>query len=306
MDQVTLNNRTMKKIIYLLSIITVFISCTESENTIDFVLDNFEQGAVIRTISSEGDYNFYDTANSIFSATIEEHDNENGALMQNVEIYVSLNGGSEALLQTLQPGEFTTGPTGLPRTNIKVSFADAVSVLGLDSSQYTGGDSIGIRLKLNLTDGRSFSSDNVTGSMTGSYFASPYAYNMVIKCIPLSAVPGIYTFNMSDSYGDGWQGSHIKVTVDGTTTYYGIPSPYDSDADRNALLEPFSGNDSGGTAQLTIPEGASTMSFEWNSGDYPSECAYSIEYTKLDGTGQQTAFSESSVAVGTKVLSICE
>jgi hypothetical protein len=62
------------------------------------VLDNFEQGAVIRTISSEGDYNFYDTANSIFSATIEEHDTESGALMQNVEIYVSLYSGSEALI----------------------------------------------------------------------------------------------------------------------------------------------------------------------------------------------------------------
>ena len=150
MDQVTLNNRMMKKIIYLLSFITVFISCTESENTIDYVLDNYEQGAVIRTISSEGDYNYYDTANSIFSATIEEHDTESGGLMQNVEIYVGFN-GNESLLQTLQPGEFTTGPTGLPRTNIKVSFADAVSALGLSPSQYTGGDVIGIRLKLNLT-----------------------------------------------------------------------------------------------------------------------------------------------------------
>ena len=111
---------------------------------------------------------------------------------------------------------------------------------------------------------------------------------------------------MADSYGDGWQGSHVKVTVDGTKTYYGIPSPYASDAGRNELLEPFSGNDSGGTAKLTIPEGAKVMSFEWNSGDYPSECSYSIKYTKLDGTGEQTAFIESSVSPGVKFLSICE
>ena len=306
MDQVTLNNRTMKKIIYLLSIVTVFISCTESDNTIDYVLDNFQQGAVIRTISSSGEYNFYDPANSVFSATIEEHDTENGGLMQNVEVYVALNGGSEALLKTLQPGDFTTGPKGLPRADLKVSLAESVGALGLSSSQYTGGDAINIRLQLNLTDGRTYSSGDVTGSMTGSYFASPFAYNMVIKCIPLTAVPGIYTFNMSDSYGDGWQGSHVKVTVDGTTTYYGIPSPYESDAERNALLEAFSGNESGGTAQLTIPEGASSMSFEWNSGDWPSECSYSIVYTKLDGTDEQNAFSESSVAPGVKVLSICQ
>ncbi|MGA1775504.1 MAG: hypothetical protein ACO39G_00320 [Flavobacteriaceae bacterium] len=296
----------MKKIIYLLSFVTVFLSCTESDKTIDFVYENIQKGAIIRTISSSGEYNFYDPANSIFSATIEEHDAENGGLMQNIEVYVSLNGGSEALLKTLQPGEFTTGPTGLPRTDLKVSLAESANALGLSSSDYTGGDAINIRLKLNLTDGRSFSSGDVTGSMTGSYFASPFAYNMVIKCIPLSAVPGIYTFTMSDSYGDGWQGSHIKVTVDGTTTYYGIPSPYGGDAERNALLEPFTGNESGGTAQLIIPEGASSMSFAWNSGDWPSECSYTITYTKLDGTGEQTAFSEGSVSPGTKVLSICQ
>ncbi len=296
----------MKKIIYLLSFVTVFLACTESDNTIDFVYENIQKGAVIRTISSSGEYNFYDPANSIFSATIEEHDAENGGLMQNVEVYVSLNGGSEALLKTLQPGDFTTGPKGLPRTDLSVSLAESANALGLASTDYTGGDAINIRLQLNLTDGRSFSSGDITGSMTGSYFASPFAYNMVIKCIPLSAVPGIYTFTMSDSYGDGWQGSHIKVTVDGTTTYYGIPSPYGSDVDRNALLEPFTGNESGGTAQLIIPEGASSMSFAWNSGDWPSECSYTITYTKLDGTGEQTAFSEGSVSPGTKVLSICQ
>jgi len=296
----------MKKIIYLLSFVTVFLACTESDNTIDFVYENIQKGAVIRTISSGGEYNFYDPANSIFSATIEEHDAENGGLMQNVEVYVSLNGGSEALLKTLQPGDFTTGPKGLPRTDLSVSLAESANALGLASTDYTGGDAINIRLQLNLTDGRSFSSGDITGSMTGSYFASPFAYNMVIKCIPLSAVPGIYTFTMSDSYGDGWQGSHIKVTVDGTTTYYGIPSPYGSDVERNALLEPFTGNESGGTAQLIIPEGASSMSFAWNSGDWPSECSYTITYTKLDGTGEQTAFSEGSVSPGTKVLSICQ
>ena len=189
----------MKKIIYLLSFLLVFISCTESSNTIDYVLDNYQNGAVLRTISSEGEFNFYAPDSSIFTATIEEHDTENGALMQNVEIFVSLNSGSEASIRTIQPSEFTTGPTGLPRTEIRVTLADAVAALGLSSSQYTGGDAINIRLQLNLTDGRSFSSGDVTSSMTGSYFKSPYGYDMIIKCIPLEAVPGIYTFSLDES-----------------------------------------------------------------------------------------------------------
>ena len=185
--------------------------------------------------------------------------------------------------------------------------SDAVSALGLSSSQYTGGDVINIRLQLNLTDGRSFSTENVTGSMTGSYFKSPYGYSMVIKCIPLTAVPGIYTFVMADSYGDGWQGGRIKATVDGVSTFYGMYSQYDAvGAGQNVGLEPYVGNTSSGKSTLTIPSGASSMSFEWISDNYNSECSYTIEYTALDGTNAQTAFIESVVSTGQKTLSICQ
>ena len=291
------------KLIYIV-FLGVFLGCQEPDNVINDILDSVQQGAVIRTISSGGEYNFYAPNESVFKLTFEEHDIENGALMQDVEVYLSHNGGSEILIKTYQPNEFTTGPTGLPRADFQLSLSEAATTLGL--STYKGGDQITIRFQLNLTDGRSFSSDDVTGSLTGSYFKSPYEYNQIIKCIPIEAIPGIYTFSMSDSYGDGWQGSHIKVTVDGVVTYYGIPSPYDSDAERNSILEPFTGNDSSGDATLTIPEGAKTMSFEWVSGDWPSECSYKIIYTKLDGSNEQTAQSESNPANGEKVLSICQ
>ena len=291
------------KLIYI-ALIGLLFGCQEPDNVINDILDNVQQGAVIRTISSEGEYNFYAPETSVFKLTIEEHDVENGALMQNVEVYISHNGGSEVLIKTYQPNEFTTGPTGLPRTNFELSLSNAISALGL--AAINGGDQITIRFKLNLTDGRSFSSKDVTGSLTGSYFKSPYEYNQTIKCIPLEAIPGIYTFALSDSFGDGWQGSHIKATVDGQVSYYGIPSPYDSDAERNAILEPYSGNDSSGKATLTIPEGAKTMSFEWVGGDWPSECSYKIEFTNLDGTNLQTTINESNPSNGIKVLSICQ
>ncbi len=293
------------KLIYI-GLLTFIFGCQKPDNTINDIFDNVQQGAVLRTISSSGEYNFYAPNESVFDLTIEEHDVENGALMQNVEVYLSHNSGSEVLHKTLQPSDFTTGPVGLPRTDIKLSLSEATTALGLSSSQFTGGDQITIRLQLNLTDGRSFSSGDTTGSLTGSYFASPYEYNQVIKCIPLSAVPGIYTFELADSYGDGWQGSHIKVTVDGTVSYYGIPSPYDSDADRNAILEPYTGNNSSGKATLTIPSTASNMKFEFVRGDYPGECSYTIEYSKLDGSSEQSAISESNPPNGEKILSICQ
>ncbi len=100
----------MKKISILFSMLLIITSCVEPDNTINEVLDNYTNGAVLRTISSSGEYNFYAPAASVFTATIEEHDTEQGALMQSVEVYVNLNGGTDALLSTILPGAFTTGP----------------------------------------------------------------------------------------------------------------------------------------------------------------------------------------------------
>ncbi len=112
----------------------------------------------------------------------------------------------------------------MPRTNISVTLQEAVTALGLSASDYTGGDSLPVRLQLNLTDGRSFTDSDASGSLQGSYFSSPYKYNTVIKCIPTSSVPVNFRFNMVDTYGDGWNGGYfMSVVVDGVETKMGLP-----------------------------------------------------------------------------------
>ena len=301
----------MKKIISLLTIILVFQSCSDPDNTINDVLDNYQKGAVLRTISSSGDYNFYDQSNSVFTATIEAHDEENGALLSNVEIFISADSGEEVQLRTLDASEFVNGPTGLPRTTFSVSLSEVDSKIS-----YIGGSTVQIRLKLNLTNGRSFSTEAVTGSMTGSYFKSPYAYNKIVLCNVTdgSAVPGIYTINMVDTYGDGWQDSVIKLTLDGTEYLYAMPSPYGSGVALNATLEAYTGNNDSGFGKITIPASASTMKWEWIEGRYPDETNYTIKYTKLDGSRPQNAFVQASHGVagnnaaniGEKILSVCQ
>ena len=301
----------MKKIISLLTIILVFQSCSDPDNTINDVLDNYQKGAVLRTISSSGDYNFYDQSNSVFTATIEAHDEEDGALLSNVEIFISADSGEEVQLRTLDASEFVNGPTGLPRTTFSVSLSEVDSKIS-----YIGGSTVQIRLKLNLTNGRSFSTEAVTGSMTGSYFKSPYAYNKIILCNVTdgSAVPGIYTINMVDTYGDGWQDSVVKLTLDGTEYLYAMPSPYGSGVALNATLEAYTGNNDSGFGKITIPASASTMKWEWIEGRYPDETNYTIKYTKLDGSRPQNAFVQASHGVagnnaaniGEKILSICQ
>lgn len=293
----------------------ILTQCTEPDNPIYTVLEDFSKGAIIRTIEiSSPEFNSFDDS-TFFEVMFEEQDEENGSLLDEVRIYInfddntSANGTtskSELLYQTIPANAFTQGEFGLPRSSFKITLAEAVSALSLDANDFTGGDAIDIRFELQLTDGRIFTNSDSTGSLQGSFFSSPYIYKSVIKCIPLQAIAGIYTFEMSDSYGDGWQASRIKVTVDGVVTYYGIPSASATDADTNATLESYTGNDSSGSAQIIIPETAQNAVFEFERGRFPSECGFTIRYTALDGTNEQESFSESNPAAGVKILSVCQ
>ena len=293
----------MKNLISLLSLFFLFQSCGDPDNTVNFVLDNFETGAILRTISSSGTYNYYDQSNSIFTATIEEQDQQNGELMKGVEIWLSVDGGSEVLYKTLQTGDFAIGPTGLPRATFKGGLTEVDNLIG-----FIGGSTVKIRLQLNLTNGKSFSDDSITGSMTGSYFNSTFSFSEIIKCFVTdgSAVPGVYTINMQDSYGDGWQDSRLKLTVDSKVYYYAIPSPFVSGIEINKTLEVYSGDDNAGSSSITIPSSASTMKWEWIVGRYPEETSYTISYTKLDGSRGQNCFNEANGPGGKKTLSICQ
>jgi len=293
----------MKKIIYFLSLVIVLQSCEDPDNTVNFVLDNYETGAVLRTISSSGDFNYYDQASSIFSATIEAHDVEDGGLMQSVEIFLSVDGGSEILYRTLQPGEFTTGPTGLPRASFQVGLSEVETLIG-----FNGGSTVKIRLQLNLTNGKTYSENDVAGSMTGSYFKSPFAYRKIVLCNVTdgSAVPGIYTIKMQDSYGDGWQDSRVRLTLDGQVYDFAMPSPYASGVAINATLESYTGDDNAGISTITVPADASTMKWEWIVGRFPEETSYTIAFTSLDGSNAQNCYNEANGPGGEKILSICQ
>ena len=82
----------MKKIITLFSLLLITVSCQEPDTTINDVLDNYVTGAVLRGWNPTGDYNFFAPSTSVFTVEIEEHDEQNGSLMQDVQIFVALNG----------------------------------------------------------------------------------------------------------------------------------------------------------------------------------------------------------------------
>jgi len=55
-----------------------------------------------------------------------------------------------------------------------------------------------------------------------------------LRPAPCQPVPGIYTIEMIDSYGDGWQtnggngGNGIQVTLDGEVIEVGMCSPHEA------------------------------------------------------------------------------
>ena len=278
----------MKNIFKILicSLLMVSFSCQDSENTIDTVLD-YETGAILRTISVDSQLLNASDPNSLFSVTIEEQDEQDGGLLQEVRVLVELRdlttdfttpATGEVLVQTIPASEFSTGPVGLPRTQVNMAFGDAAAALGLPLDPQTGynpGDIFVVKLELVLTDGRVFGASSAAGIITGGFFSSPFQYNALLTCSPMS---GDYTINMFDSYGDGWQtteagdgGAGLTIDMDGVVTSVAMCSQWGSyDFECTPTNDGYTA-----TAIVNIPAG--TQSAIWNfPGDYYGEISVQI------------------------------
>lgn len=290
----------MKKInIYLISLAMMAFSCSKEfssdeyggyEMLTDYMLKEYQVGAALRTITESGSYRFFDPGNSLWSATLETHDHESGGLTESVDWYVSNGGNNEVLARTVSRSEMYEGPVGLPRMDISMSLTEAGGLVG----GYQGGNTIIHRMVLKLTDGRTFSTESVSGSLTQSYFKSPFQYRKTITCFMdagiVTAVPGLYTVNMTDSWGDGWNGAAVVMTLDGVD---------------------YSTSFNGGSADtivFEVPVGSTTMGFKFVAGAWDSEVDFNIVFSKLDGSNSQTALPNvgASPPTGYYALSVCQ
>jgi hypothetical protein len=181
------------------------------------------------------------------------------------------------------------GPVGLPRFETSLSLAEALAAMGL--SEFGGGDIVTVRFQLNLTNGESYSRSSVTGSMTQSYFRSPFSYPLIIGCEQpageIAAQPGTYTIVGTDSYGDGWStGESLTITVDGVLYRFGsyVPASGWSSSVANLGNEFSDGDDY--TWTFTIKPGAQKMTIAWESGYYDDEVGFSISFTNSAGKSQ--------------------
>ncbi len=261
----------MKKIsVFLLALSTTFfISCESDDKVIDEVLSDFTSGAVLRTRNEQGSpYNAF-VPGSVFTVTVEQQDETFGANLASIDLFIAFNDNqddpvdssvSEQLLASYAPGDLTTNSRGYPELTFTTTLQESATAVGIGTG-YSGGDEFTYRFVVNLTDGRSFTNtDANNGILGGSFFRSPYLYTVTVACIPTGPVPGDYTLDMQDSFGDGWNGASFRVTIDGVATDYDVS---EAQGAANSVV-------------FTIPATATTVDFEYVSGDFDSEVTYQL------------------------------
>jgi len=183
----------MKKISkFILSfalVAAVLSGCDDGDALVDQIVDDTTRGAILRTRANTGSFDIFRTDDT-FSLTIEEQDQENGDLLDRVEIALSFTDNNDGngddsvasvLFRTLEKGDFSLSERGLPEATTSFTLAEALAGLGLTLPQVLPGDAITANLTLFLTDGRTFSRADASGNVTGgSFFASPYRYTLTL------------------------------------------------------------------------------------------------------------------------------
>ena len=214
-----------RKLLYIPLFAILAISCDDDEqNTTDFVQENVESGAVLRTITTDSNVIPIAISNGMTSTaagaglniTVEEQDAQGGDLLAGMDVFISFTDGSadqgdstsaiteEILVKSIAASEFSDGPFGLPRYSLEITATEMLSTLNLTPDNIFGGDVFTTRLLLKLTDGREFSTNNAGGIITAGFFNSPFRYATPIVCdLPTESFVGNYLIEELTPYVDG-------------------------------------------------------------------------------------------------------
>ncbi|MBC2839612.1 hypothetical protein [Robiginitalea sp. SC105] len=274
------------------SLVLALLGCSSDDKVIDIVEAELQTGAFLRiTNTTGGAINKNDTSSS--ASVTFEFDGQDPSELASVDVFLTYtdnddtDGADESVgpLQlgpTLTPDDFEVSDFGLPITTVEYTLGDALTLFGLNASQITGGDRFTLEWTVTLTDGRTFGPGDANGNVSavGGFYSSPYNYVSLVVCPPQ---PGVWTIDMEDTYGDGWQtssgggGSGITFELnDGTVFEVSLCSDY---GPRPGCVE--DPNDvagsvpSQGTATITVPEGTSSMVATF-PGDFYGEIAFTI------------------------------
>jgi len=277
----------------------LMVSCTESDKVFNQIIDAEQRGAILRqtevisnsVLTSEGDL----VAGQQFAVDLEYQDTEDGNLLSQMDVFLAFidntddgvdNNQAEIMFESFPASAFSAGDRGLPIISYIATAEQMLMALGMNVNQLGGGgDQFVVRFELALTDGRRFSAAQNSGTITGSYFASPFTNLITVVCEPPPPTAGTWAVETNDSYGDDWNGASVAILLDG--------------ADEISIAHAAGDNTQNFTFE--VPAGTTTISIMYVSGDF--DCENSFTVTSANGF---VAVSEvASPRSGIELLDFC-
>ncbi|MGB3774548.1 MAG: hypothetical protein WA951_04770 [Leeuwenhoekiella sp.] len=217
------------KLILALTFLTLLWGCSDGDRIVDQVLDETTSGGILRTLSTNnGTFDFNDPSIG-WSITVEAQDEQDGGLLQSVNVYAGLYRsaaliGTEEFIKEIPASAFTEGDNGFPVGDITATLSEVAGSLGLSPADYSSTDEFRIRLEYVMTNGQTWSRTDAAGTvLTSSYFRSPYLYTVPFFCAleNASIFDGDYTVT-TDSWADYTVGDVVPVVYnpdDGPYTF---------------------------------------------------------------------------------------
>ncbi|WP_298422390.1 hypothetical protein [uncultured Kordia sp.] len=297
-----MKNKLLKSFLVLGAMTLAFSSCSDDETLpvqFDELINSGVPFATEITTNGSTNVNKLDPSSSSFSKDYQLISPAGGTDITKVDVYVSLDGenitASETLLATVSASSFTTpADGGYPEVNVAFDGGSIISALGIDASALEGGDTFAYRLAVTNSQG--------TFSDVSSNFdnqSADHTFSSTVVCLA-PPPPGVWTIDMHDSYGDGWQtigNSSAPITItldDGTVFEVGLCTPYEA----NTFDCIDESND--GTDTITIPAG--TVSADWF---FPGDNYGEISFEIYAPSGNLVAAYTSGSAAGPIALNLC-
>lgn len=271
--------KNIKKLFLFATMISFvgLVSCGDEKNELQQqAAPGGQIGAFARVLESSPDKstNMLDPTNSVWGATIEFVDEEDGDLVDSYTIYATFRDNTidsdtapnysildEAEVYSWDKSNFEAGEK-YPTLTFEVKASDVIAALGLDISNASGGDAFVYRAEMNLSDGRTFSSTNSGVSINSELFYNDaFEFSSSFVCVPPSPITGDWVLEMYDSWGDGWNGGYISVKIDGVETQY------------SALA---ANGTSVTTAIVNVPSGTASLEWEYVPGSWEEENTFKV------------------------------
>jgi hypothetical protein len=187
------------------------------------------------------------------------------------------NSKAEALLLTSV--DFTGAGSGYPEVEVTANGGDMLTALGLSVADITAGDSFFLRIGLATTSGIEYS--KVSNNFDNQ--SADHSITANVVCPPTVPTAGDWTFDLQDSYGDGWNNATLDVTLDGELTQIFID---------DGLEE---------TVIFPVPSGSEVISIIFRSGDWDSEITFQV----YSANGNQILNLGPSPDAGIELLDYC-